>query len=424
MSKERLDTDIPIFLASEEVIISGADSEAVALHYADTAELPNPVAPTMVSALPDQVIKSIELDDGREEAVFYTDYSGLPEQLPILSHFLTNMTGLGSGGMGVVYRAEVAGLKVNVAYKEFRMSPKPGETAADITAREAMTDEIFRNEVEKTQAGSRFASGPRILEAGRNVQGRPYVVMELFEGEDLVDVICAEFNPQDGSRSSYDPMSIEDKLLVSMGLAKDLDALHSQNMVHRDVKPANIKVTEKNVHLLDYGIAKLVGEQLSFEKPGALYGTPAYMAPEVACGLGETAFSDQYSLGVVMYEMFTGVNPIKKEDDTGIFARTDAYHNIARPDEISNVPTDIADVIMRALSYDWRKRYTSCGDMLEDLYAAYDLHHGEAGAVMSKSGNAQDDIVTAELPVEQSPAMIVYDQAIDPAGRGARDDIQ
>jgi serine/threonine-protein kinase len=161
-----------------------------------------------------------------------------------------------------------------------------------------------------------------VMDHGRNAAGRPYIVMELLEGEALADCIARDA-----------PLDVAQVIAIADQLARALEAAHRAQVIHRDVKPANVFLTTRvassgddgpHVKLIDFGIASLPGidPALRLTQPGLLLGTPAYMSPEqVAARHGVDHRSDQWSFAIVVYEMLTNQLPFGGESVAAICAR-------------------------------------------------------------------------------------------------------
>jgi hypothetical protein len=210
---------------------------------------------------------------------------------------------VGSGGMGIVYRARVTGTNVPVALKRVTLPLAPQAVAA------------LRREIEIL----RRLSHPgivRILEQG-TVEGEPYYVMDFIEGESLERRIRAHSASERPGAPREQPFQ---RVLPLLGIlstvAKTLAFLHGNGVVHGDLSPRNVLITRDNVPILsDFGLARVrdVQSRESLESHGEKAGTLAYMAPEQLRGELTDARADLYSLGCILYEVLTGSPPPSSE---------------------------------------------------------------------------------------------------------------
>jgi predicted Ser/Thr protein kinase len=238
---------------------------------------------------------------------------------------------LGKGGMGEVYRANDLTLDQPVALK---FLPEAMARAAGMLAR-------FHNEVRI----ARQVSHPnvcRVYDLGE-VDGQPYLSMEYIDGEDLGSLLRRI------GRLPADK-AIEFARRICAGLA----AAHDKGVLHRDLKPSNIMIDSLGqVFITDFGLAAVTGE---LREAQAREGTPAYMAPEQLAGTEVTARSDIYSLGLVLYEMFTGKRPF----EAGTLAEMIRLQQQSTPTRLTTLVRDVDPaverVIQRCLAADPRQR--------------------------------------------------------------------
>ncbi|HEU4734740.1 MAG TPA: serine/threonine-protein kinase [Kofleriaceae bacterium] len=208
---------------------------------------------------------------------------------------------LGEGGMGTVFEVEHIALARRYALKVLR---------AKVIERDVGAAQKFLREA-RTAARVRHPNIVDVVDFGYLIDGRPYFVMELLEGQSLTDLIA---------RGALPPGVV---VMIARQLANALAAAHDRGVVHADVTPSNVLVVgargaaaagELAVKLVDFGLAELAGEGLRDENPEFVLGTPAYISPEQLRGLAPTDRSDQYGLGAVLFELLTGRPPFHHED--------------------------------------------------------------------------------------------------------------
>ncbi|MGB9083905.1 MAG: protein kinase [Terriglobales bacterium] len=259
------------------------------------------------------------------------------------------LTELGSGAMGVVYKARDPKINRVVAVKTISLAGQPPEEEREYRQR-------FVREAEA--AGRLSHPGiVTIFDVGEEPETRaPYIVMEFVGGQSLDRLL---------SRDSH-TLSVETALQLTSELAEALDCAHAQGVVHRDLKPANILLTEDgHAKIADFGVAKL---NLSNQTlAGRTLGTPAYMSPEQLNGEAVDGRSDLFSLGVVLYTMLTGHRPFQ-----GNSAITVSFKVVNRdpiPATLLNaeLPEGLDRIIARAMAKDPAERYQSGKEMLQDI---------------------------------------------------------
>jgi predicted ATPase/predicted Ser/Thr protein kinase len=343
------------------------------------------------------VLESPAMEAGARATVHHQSYrqnrqagADLPADAQDNSHLLAPGTKLGSyeiiaalgaGGMGEVYRAHDTRLQRSVAIKTL-----PAAFSAD-------GDRLHRFEREARLASA--LNHPNIVtiyELGRDGSTH-YIAMELIEGKTLRELLA------DGSLPTR--KAIEIAAQIAEGLAK----AHEAGISHRDLKPGNLMVTEDGfVKILDFGLAKLAPptSELSATRnlsmwhtqPGAVLGTPQYMSPEQA-STGQLDFrSDQFSLGLVLYEMVTGKRPFQKS--TAAETMVAILRQTAEPIGVQNpeVPAPLCWAIERCLAKEPDKRYVSTRDLARELATIRDRFSERPANVEARPAN---------IPVQRTP---------------------
>ncbi len=257
---------------------------------------------------------------------------------------------LGEGGMGVVYRAEDTKLRRPVALKFI---------SSDLTL-----DGKSHNTILREARSVSALNHPNIctIYSAEEHEGRPFIVMELLEGESLQQILRER------------RLTFEDIKSVGTQVADALDAAHSNGIIHRDIKPGNIMVNARGqVKVLDFGLARRAstseGPDLtaSATVTGGIAGTPLYMAPEQLLGQQPDPRTDLYALGLVLYEMATGQRPFQ-EDLTPKLINAILNHAPAPPHTLnSSIPPELERVILKSLEKDPASRYQSVREIAVDL---------------------------------------------------------
>lgn len=267
---------------------------------------------------------------------------------------------VGSGGMGIVYRAV-----------DIRLGR---EAALKFLSTEMLRDLHARERFEREARAASALNHPNIctVYGVDEFEGHPYIAMELLKGRTLAEVI-------DGK-----PLGIDRLVEIAVPILSALDAAHGEGIVHRDLKPANIFLTEKGpVKILDFGLAKQTAlvavahgasqtlaraeSPAEFTTPGMIVGTVSYMSPEQIRAEPVDARSDLFSFGAVLYEMATGEQafpgriPVLVLD--AILNRSPATIAQSNP----SAPPKLAAIISKSLEKDREQRYQSASELLSDL---------------------------------------------------------
>ena len=271
---------------------------------------------------------------------------------------------LGEGGMGQVYLAEHVAIEKRVALKVLR---------AEFAAK---GDIVTRFQQEAISA-SRIKH-PNVLDVfdfGQLENGRFFLAMEFLEGNDLADELAKRR-----------VLSAASGIRVAMQMCRALAAAHESGVVHRDMKPENVFLQrtadgEEIVKIVDFGIAQLRSKDTELAQPkrrltrtGMIFGTPEYMAPEQASGKHADPRSDIYSVGIIMYEMFTGAVPFTGDTFLGVLAKhlSDPTPQLTAICPEIAISSSLQAVIMRALEKDPTVRYQTMLEFAQAISASSD----------------------------------------------------
>ncbi|HEY6945485.1 MAG TPA: protein kinase [Candidatus Acidoferrum sp.] len=293
---------------------------------------------------------------------------------------------LGSGGMGVVYEAEDTKLGRRVALKFLPENSNRDPQALERFLREARA------------ASSLNHSGICTIHAIEEHEAKTFIAMELLEGQTLDKLLRQGIMPI--------PRTIE----IGIQLADALDAAHKKGIIHRDIKPTNIFVTERGpVKILDFGLAKLTPEHhayadgetigdtetLLLTSPGTAVGTIAYMSPEQARGEDLDVRSDLFSLGAVLYQIVTGKQPFPGSTSAVVFDNILRNTPVAPVSLNPEVPAELGRILNKALEKDRDMRYQVAAEMRADLKRLQrELESGKIAAASSASAR----VAAAQVP--------------------------
>jgi serine/threonine-protein kinase len=303
-----------------------------------------------------------------------------PSSLPpgrLLASRYEILATLGQGGMGVVYKAHDRVLNETVAIKVLRqdMAESP-EMAQRFLAEIKLARSVSHRNV------------CRIHEYGQDGDVR-YISMAFVDGVDLKQVL---------RESGRLPAAQAFDLAISV--AEGLQAIHDEGIIHRDLKAPNLMLDTRGVvRLMDFGIAKQSADSASVTATGMIVGTPEYMSPEQVLGQKLDARSDLYALGVVVYELFTGVTPFQSATPVAMLMK-----HLQEPPALDaqGLPPALVPVLARALAKDREGRYASAEEMADALREARRATTG-AGAARTEKPRPVPERTTL-IPRAPAPA--------------------
>ena len=295
---------------------------------------------------------------------FYTGYRK-PDYIP--GYEIINK--LGAGVFGIVFKARKRSIGKLFAIKFLRVD--------DTSTRDAILKEI--------ESVRYFAQidHPNLvsIEDRGQVDGIPYIIMG-YAGEETLR-----------QRLEQDPPDVDEILAILEQVCRGIGALHERSLVHFDIKPANVYLKGNLAKVGDYGLSRLLTESrnsLSFGR-----GTPYYMAPEMAQLVGDHR-SDIYSIGVLLYECLARSVPFKGSNEFEVMRR----HKEDRISFPKEVPNELRPIITKAMAKDPRDRYSSVGELLEDLRA---VRERRAGNLVDRNARALQP--TKDVPATESTVL-------------------
>lgn len=286
---------------------------------------------------------------------------------------------LGAGAMGAVYLAEDPRLKRRIALKVVKLDAlRSAQDRQECLLR-------FQREAE-ISALLQHPGIVMVFDYGDEPGLGPYLAMEYVQGKTL-----------DGLIKSGDPVTLKEKLRIGAGIAEALDHAHARGVVHRDVKPGNVLLGEGGrPKLMDFGIAKR--EDAHLTQTGTFLGTPSYASPEQIREGIATPRSDVFSLGVVMFELLSGVLPFPGNSINTILYRIVNEPPVPiQPPVTGLLPKAWDRIFLKALAKQPEARYSNCTQFIRDLVeAAAGLDHGERAEIQ---GLLRDSALTMVAPV-------------------------
>src|SRR6202163_1651668 len=251
---------------------------------------------------------------------------------------------LGQGGMGAVYKARDTELERLVALKLIR---------ADLASNPEILRRFKQELILAREVTHRNVI--RIFDLGQ-AKGFKFITMEFVEGRDLRAVIREK-----------EKLPPDEAVRIIAQVCRALESAHAAGVVHRDLKPQNIMLDAKDrVYVMDFGIAHSL-ETPGMTQTGALMGTPEYMSPEQAKGIKVDARSDLFALGIIFYEMLTGISPYKADTSLATLLKRTQERPPPPAEVDATIPKAISDVVMKCLEIDRDYRFSTAREILEDL---------------------------------------------------------
>jgi serine/threonine protein kinase len=298
---------------------------------------------------------------------------------------------LGEGGMAIVYKAYDTRLERDVAVKVIRTEKLTIETMGKTLKR-------FEREA-KALAKLTHPNIVPITDYGEH-EDKPYLVMPHLPGGTLKQLLKGK------------PMPWEDAVRLLIPIARALHYAHQQGIIHRDVKPSNILITQSGEPMLtDFGIAKILidtDETADLTGTGMGVGTPEYMSPEQFQGKGVDARTDIYSLGVLLYEIVTGRKPYQADTPAAVLIKQ-ATDPLPRPKGfIPDLPDTVERILLKALSKGVDDRYQSMsefGSALDGLIKQSVPDKGAASVGRPESLTSQESPTPVKPSVSQLPSL-------------------
>jgi len=297
---------------------------------------------------------------------------------------------IGRGAMGQVWLAKQESLDRMVAVK--------------ILPKEFATDASFRARFEREAKMAASMIHPNVIQIFSYgiEQNVPYFAMEFVEGQDLSVRIRKK-----------QKFTMRESVKIVADVARALEVAHEKGLVHRDIKPGNIMISNKGiVKVMDFGLAKAASVQSAISQPGLIMGTPSYMSPEQGMGQELDVRSDIYALGVVLYKLLTGELPFVADKPTAVIFMH-IYENAKPVRELNpEVPGELAAIVAKMMAKKQEDRYGDPSVLVSDLdgFLAGTTTSLSVSAVQQADGvQATEAIGPQAEPTSKTEAMVAPD---------------
>jgi eukaryotic-like serine/threonine-protein kinase len=290
---------------------------------------------------------------------------------------------IGSGATSRVYRAEHTQMKRPAAIKMLKSN--------------LITDEQSKLRFDQEARAVSSLAHPNLVtvyDVGVAPRGEPYIIMEYLEGESLTEILEREGH-----------MAVQEALRVFIQATDALIHAHKRGVIHRDLKPSNLMLVETDegdtvIKIVDFGLAKLktlTGEHQKLTKTGEVFGSPIYMSPEQCTGKKVDARTDVYSLGIVMYQAFTGRPPFLGKNSIDVIRKQlkDPVPSFREANPELSLSREIESVVMKALCKNPEDRYQTMQQLHDDLL----LLQSDRGSMLNFD---TEPVLTAQQPTSES----------------------
>ena len=294
---------------------------------------------------------------------------------------------IGSGGMGIVYRAHDAALNRTVAIKMLKRADAGDDKSSFL-------EQFFNRELRAT-ASLQHKNIVTVYESGEQ-DGNPYLVMECLDGEPVSRIIAERR-----------PMPIVDKLELLVQVCDGLQHAHDRKpqVIHRDIKPANVILSKDGTaKIVDFGIARVVGVETSTLQTGQLLGSLSYLSPEQINSIPIDSRTDIFSAGVTLYELLTYTLPFKGNDPAAVFVKILREDPPPLSEYLNDVPPELQASVSRALAKKTHDRYQSAEELGFDLLQIQKkIKQGMAAEFMQRAESAmhRGDLERVKLHLQE-----------------------